>query len=308
MAQSALKTVYRDGRKPKNKIQIGSLGVDILLVVFFVIASVIFLYPFLNVVAVSLSSNSMITTGQVTWFPRELNTLGYEMLFKEGNIWGAYMNTVIICIGFAIVNLTMTSLLAYVMMVPDFVLKRFYSILLLITMFFSGGTVPTYLLIKNLGLKNNWLSLILPGAVSAYNVFVYRAFYRGISHSIRESAMIDGANDLQILVRIYVPLSKALYASFGLFAIVGMWNSYFDALLYIDNEKLQPIQMILRKIVFTSLGADMTESTNLMNEGNLNRLNLQYACVVATALPVMVLYPFLQKYFATGVQVGAVKG
>lgn len=308
MMTNARKTVCLNGRKPRNRIQIGSAAVDVVLIVFFILASIVFVYPFLNVIAVSFSSNSMITTGQVSWYPREFTTIGYQLLFKEANIWGAYLNTIIICIGFAIVNLTMTSLLAYVMSIPDFVFKKLYSVLLLITMFFSGGTVPTYLLIRDLGLLDNWLALILPGALSAYNVFVYRAFYKGIAPALRESARIDGANDMQILMKIYVPLSKALYASFGLFAVVGMWNSYYDALLYISDANKQPIQMILRKIVFTSAGSDMQEVTNAMNNGQLNRLSVQYACIVATALPVMVIYPFLQKYFATGVQVGAVKG
>ena len=222
----------------------------------------------------------------------------------------AYLNTVIVCLGFAVVNLSLTSLLAYVMMVPDFVLKKPISALLLITMFFSGGTVPTYLLVVNtLHWKNNWLALIIPNCLSAYNVFVYRAFYKGISAEVREAAKIDGAGEFQILTRIYVPLSKALYASFGLFAVVGMWNSYYDALLYITDDKKQVIQMILRKIVFTSTGSgDMAQANEMMSNGQLNTLNIQYACVVATALPIMCIYPFLQKYFAQGVQVGAVKG
>ena len=294
----------------KNRIHIGNRFADALLVVFFIFASIIFIYPFLNVIAVSMSSNTMITTGQVTWFPKEFNTIGYKLLFEEGNIWQAYLNTVIVCLGFAVVNLSLTSLLAYVMMVPDFVLKKPISALLLITMFFSGGTVPTYLLVVNtLHWKNNCLALIIPNCLSAYNVFVYRAFYKGISAEVREAAKIDGAGEFQILTRIYVPLSKALYASFGLFAVVGMWNSYYDALLYITDDKKQVIQMILRKIVFTSTGSgDMAQANEMMNNGQLNTLNIQYACVVATALPIMCIYPFLQKYFAQGVQVGAVKG
>ncbi len=293
----------------KNKIQIGNRFVDILLYAFFIFATIIFMYPFLNVIAISFSSNTMITTGQVTWFPKEFNAIGYELLFEEGGIWRAYGNTVIICLGFAVCNLAMTSLLAYVMMVPDFVLKKPLSMMLLITMFFSGGTVPTYLLIKDIGLMDSWLSLILPSCLSAYNVFVYRAFYKGISSELREAAKIDGAGEFQILMKVYVPLSKALYASFGLFAIVGMWNSYYESLLYLKDQSKYPIQMILRKIVFTSTGSgDMAQTNEMMNNGQLNTLNIQYACVVATALPIMCIYPFLQKYFAQGVQVGAVKG
>lgn len=199
-------------------------------------------------------------------------------------------------------------MLAYAMMMPDFILKKFLTIALLITMFFGGGTVPTYLLIQNLHLMDSWWSLILPNAVSAYNVFVYRSFYKGISPEIREAARIDGASDIKILTKIYVPLSKALYATFGLFSIVGVWNSYYEALLYIKNPDMQPIQMILRKIVFATGLSSMSNAQQMIGNGVMNKLNVQYACVVATVAPVLIIYPFLQKYFAQGMQVGAVKG
>ena len=250
----------------------------------------------------------MITTGQVTFFPRELMVDGYKMLFKEQNILGAYWNTIVIAVGTMVISLSLTSLMAYVMMVPDFVLRKQLSVFLLITMFFSGGTVPTYLLIQNLGLYNSWWSLILPNAVTAYNVFVYRSFYKGISPEIREAARIDGAGDLKILTKIYVPLSKALYATFGLFSVVGVWNSYYEALLYIKDPGKQPIQMLLRKIVFTSGTANMADSQQMISNGAMNQLNVQYACVIATIGPILLVYPFIQKYFAQGMQVGAVKG
>lgn len=294
--------------QPKNKIYIGSRAFDVFLIIFMAAVSIIFLYPFLNVIATSLSSNRMITTGQVTFFPRELMLDGYKMLFKEQNIFGAYWNTIVIAVGSMIVSLTLTSLMAYVMMVPDFVLKKPLSIFLLITMFFNGGTVPTYLLIQNLGLYNSWWSLILPNAVTAYNVFVYRSFYKGISSEIREAARIDGASELSILTKIYVPLSKALYATFGLFSVVGVWNSYYEALLYIKDPDKQPIQMLLRKIVFTSGTSNMSDAQQMISDGALNQLNVQYACVIATIGPILLVYPFIQKYFAQGMQVGAVKG
>ena len=230
------------------------------------------------------------------------------MLFQEQNIWGAYLNTIIIAVGYTAVNLVCTSMLAYAMMVPDFVLKKFLTIFLLITMFFSGGTVPTYLLVQNLGLMNSWWSLILPNAVGAYNVFVYRSFYKGISAEIREAAKIDGASEFSILTKIYVPLSKALYATFGLFSVVGIWNSYYDALLYISDQNKQPIQMVLRKIVFAAGLTNMGNTSVMLSHGELNKLNVQYACVIATMVPVLIVYPFVQKYFAQGMQVGAVKG
>lgn len=292
----------------KNKIQIGSKSFDIVLIIFMAVISIIFLYPFLNVLATSLSSNRMITTGQVTFYPREIIFDGYKLLFQEENILRAYWNTIVIAVGTAVISLSMTSLLAYVMMVPDFVLRKPLSIFLLITMFFSGGTVPTYLLIQNLGLYDTWWALILPNAISAYNVFVYRSFYKGISTEIREAARIDGAGELRVLTSIYVPLSKALYATFGLFAVVGVWNSYYDALLYIKDPDMQPVQMILRKIVFTSGTANMSDAQQMIGNGLLNQLNVQYACVIATIGPILLVYPFIQKYFAQGMQVGAVKG
>lgn len=299
---------FGKAKKQNNKIHIGSRAFDVFLIAFMIIVSIIFLYPFLNVIATSLSSNRMITTGQVTFFPKEFHLDGYKALFKDENILGAYWNTIVIAVGTMIVSLVLNSLMAYVMMAPEFVLRKPLSIILLITMFFSGGTVPTYLLIQNLGLYDSWWSLILPNAVSAYNIFIYRSFYQGISPEIREAARIDGASEFQILTKIYVPLSKALYATFGLFSVVGAWNSYYEALLYIKDPAKQPIQMLLRKIVFTSGTESMSDSQQMISNGNLNSLNVQYACVIATIGPILLVYPFIQKYFAQGVQVGAVKG
>ena len=299
---------FGKAKNHNNKIHIGSRAFDVFLIVFMIIVSLIFLYPFLNVIATSLSSNRMITTGQVTFFPKEFHLDGYKALFKDENILGAYWNTIVIAVGTMIVSLVLNSLMAYVMMAPEFVLRKPLSIILLITMFFSGGTVPTYLLIQNLGLYDSWWSLILPNAVSAYNIFIYRSFYQGISPEIREAARIDGASEFQILTKIYVPLSKALYATFGLFSVVGVWNSYYEALLYIKNPAKQPIQMLLRKIVFTSGTANMSDAQQMISNGNLNSLNVQYACVIATIGPILLVYPFIQKYFAQGMQVGAVKG
>ena len=151
-------------------------------------------------------------------------------------------------------------------------------------------------------------ALILPGAVSAWNTFLYRSFFKGISHEIREAALIDGAGDLRILVRIILPLSKALFATFSLFAIVGMWNSYFAAMLYIKDNARQPIQNILRSIVYSSVSATFSDAAMPMQNGGVNKLNVQYACLIATIAPLLFIYPFIQKYFEAGMQVGAVKG
>lgn len=295
-------------KEVKSKIYIGSRTFDVVLYILMGLLSIVFIYPFLNVLAISFSGNSAIVTGQVTFFPRDFILDGYEMLFEDENIFQAYWNTIVIAAGSVVFSLTLTSMMAYVLMIPDFVMKKPLSIYLLITMFFSGGMVPGYLLIRNLGLFNTIWALIPPGAISAYNVFVYRAFYKGISLDLREAAKIDGASEFGILARIYVPLSKALYATFGMFCVVGVWNSYMPALLYIKDKDRQPIQMVLRRIVFANGIGAMQNANDMINNGKLNYLNVQYACIIMTMGPILLAYPFVQKYFVKGMQVGAVKG
>jgi putative aldouronate transport system permease protein len=272
--------------------------------------SIIMIYPFINVIAISLSSSKMISMGVVTWWPKEFNFKGYEVVFGQNNVWIAYKNTIIYVIVGTAINLLLTSMIAYALMINDFVFRKPITIILLITMFFSGGTVPTYLAVQKFHMIDTLWALVLPNAVSAYNVFVYRAFYKGISSEIREAAMVDGASNFRILFKIYMPLSKALYATFGLFSAVAIWNNFFDALLYIKDSAKQPIQMILRQILFASgaAGGTFDGVNEMMQKGIINPKNVQYACIIATIGPILLVYPFIQRYFAQGVQIGAVKG
>lgn len=295
-------------RKIKNKIHIGGYTFDIVNVTFLLICCALVILPFMRVIAISLSSSRMIDRGSVGLWPKEVNLKGYEIVFNNQTIYRAYMWTLIYALSFTFITVSMTACLAYPLSVNDFVLKKPISVLLLITMFFSGGTIPSYMLIRNLGLMDTTWALILPGAVGAWNTFLYRAFFKGISHEIREAALIDGAGELRILVRIILPLSKALFATFSLFAIVGMWNSYFAAMLYIKDSSRQPIQNILRSIVYTSVTATFSDAAMPMQNGGVNKFNVQYACLIATIAPLLLIYPFIQKYFEQGMQVGAVKG
>lgn len=300
----------RHNKKIKNKIHIGSYTFDVFLVILMIGISIIMIYPFINIIAISLSSSKMISMGVVTWWPKEFNFKGYEIVFGQNNVWIAYKNTIIYVIVGTTINLLLTSMIAYALMLNDFVFRKPLTILLLITMFFSGGTVPTYLAVQKYHMIDTLWALVLPNAVSAYNVFVYRAFYRGISSEIREAAMVDGASNFRILFRIYIPLSKALYATFGLFSAVAIWNNFFDALLYIKDSAKQPIQMILRQILFASgaAGGTFDGVSEMMQKGIINPKNVQYACIIATIGPILLVYPFIQRYFAQGVQIGAVKG
>ncbi len=283
---------------------------DVILAIVMGALCIIFIYPFINIIAISLSSNVMIGTGSVTWFPKELNAAGYKLVFGKKPIYLAYLNTIKYCVLFALVNVLTTAMIAYSLTQKEFVLRKLITVLLLFTMFFSGGTVPTYLVVSNLELLNTSWALVFPTAVSAYNIFVYRAYFKGITGDLREAAKIDGAGEFRILFQIVFPLSKPLFATFGLFAVVGMWNNYMEPLLYISDTKKQPIQMVLRNIIFQA-GGGVTFGTDyymLADSGALNPKNVQYAAIVAATLPIMIFYPFLQKYFVQGVQVGAVKG
>ncbi|MGI6652767.1 MAG: carbohydrate ABC transporter permease [Christensenellales bacterium] len=297
-------------KKRSNRIRIGNITFDIILTLLLLAFCVIILYPFLNIIAISLSSSGAITRGDVGLIPLEVTYKGYEIVFGQETIYTAYAWTLWYSLLFTVLSVSLTTCLGYTLSVPGFVLSKPLTIMLLITMFFNGGTIPAYLNIKNLGLMNTTWALVLPGCVSAWNVFMYRSFFKGISHEIREAALIDGAGEMRILLSIILPLSKALIASFSLFAIVGMWNSYFSALLYIKDQSRMPIQMILRSIIFSnSLTASFGGDTaNMITDGSLNPLNVQYACLIATIAPLLLIYPFIQKYFEQGMQVGAVKG
>ncbi|MGI6672557.1 MAG: carbohydrate ABC transporter permease [Christensenellales bacterium] len=297
-------------KKRSNRIRIGNITFDIILTLLLLAFCVIILYPFLNIIAISLSSSGAITRGDVGLIPLEVTYKGYEIVFGQETIYTAYAWTLWYSLLFTALSVSLTTCLGYTLSVPGFVLSKPLTIMLLITMFFNGGTIPAYLNIKNLGLMNTTWALVLPGCVSAWNVFMYRSFFKGISHEIREAALIDGAGEMRILLSIILPLSKALIASFSLFAIVGMWNSYFSALLYIKDQSRMPIQMILRSIIFSnSLTASFGGDTaNMITDGSLNPLNVQYACLIATIAPLLLIYPFIQKYFEQGMQVGAVKG
>jgi putative aldouronate transport system permease protein len=204
---------------------------------------------------------------------------------------------------------------AYPLVNRDLIGRKFFTIFLSITMFFNGGMIPSYLLIRSLHLIDNPLALILPGCVGAYNVFVFRTFFNNIPGELLESAKIDGANDFTILFRIVLPLSRALLATFGLFTIIGSWNSWFSGLIYLKNAEFYPVQLILREYLYVLDMVNMQARAG-MGGGALNPQLLQritpkgvrMAMAVVTMFPIMLIYPFFQKYFVKGVMIGAIKG
>ena len=282
------------------------------LIMWFVI--IVIVYPFLNIIAVSFSSAYYAQTGQVTFYPKDFTLSAYEYVFQDPQVFTGFRNSVIYAIGSVIVTLTFTSLIGYPLIYPQFKLRKFVTVVLAITMFFSGGMIPMYLLMRDLKLMDTLWVMILPGSVSAYNVFMFRTFFNNIPGDLRESAIIDGAGEWTVLLRIILPLSKPLLATFTLFTAVGSWNSWFNALLFLTDSKRYPLQLILRNYIFTidasamQARAGTTGAASLISQMRTDPTSVRMAMVLVTIVPIMLIYPSLQKYFAKGVMIGAIKG
>ncbi|MCJ8011485.1 carbohydrate ABC transporter permease [Paenibacillus sp. KQZ6P-2] len=293
----------------RYKHSLGSRLFDVFNYGLMLLLIVITVYPLLHVISISLSHADFIALGEVSFFPKGFNMKGYQIIFEKPLLYTSYTNTIMYATVGTLLTLLLTSLMAYPLTVSKFRIKKPITIFLAVTMFFSGGMIPTYLLMKELHLLNTFWVMVLPGCISAYNVIIFRTFFQNIPSELRESAYMDGANDLTVLFRIYLPLSKALLATFALFTIVGHWNEWFSALIYLQDEKRYPLQMFLRSIIFTQQGYGSSEkATELIQNRQINPKNIQMAAIVITMAPILCIYPFVQKHFVKGVMVGSIKG
>jgi putative aldouronate transport system permease protein len=276
---------------------------------------VVVIYPVINVIAISFSNAYHIGKADVTLYPKGFTVEAYRYILKDAQVWIGYRNSIFYAFASTFVSLLFTSMFAYPLAIKGFIGKKFFTVFLTITMFFSGGLIPTYLLMRNINLLDNPLSLILPGCVGAYNVFVFRTFFQNIPGELIESAKIDGAHDFIILFRIIIPLSKPLLATFGLFGIVGSWNSWFNAFIYLQSQELYPVQLVLREYLYvldvTNVQARAVMGGTSINPNLLQQIapkGVRMAMVVVTMFPIMLIYPYFQKYFVKGVMIGAIKG
>lgn len=292
----------------------GSRVFDAFNILVMVFILVVVLYPILNIIATSMSGARHIASGDVTIWPKGFNLEAYTTVFKDPYIGKGYVNSIIYAVGSTGIMLLITSLMAYPLTISGFVGKKFITVFLTITMFFGGGLIPTYLLIRSLGMLDTVWVMILPGAVGAYNVFLFRTFFMNIPAELKDSAYIDGANDVVVLFRIMLPLSKALLATFGLFGLVGSWNSWFDALIYLQDQDKYPLQMILRNYLFTLdtnaiAGRVGAGSVAINSPGDaLDPKAVRMSVVIITMFPIMCIYPFFQKHFTKGILIGSIKG
>ncbi len=288
------------------KVTRGEKIYQVVLIVGMILACIAFLYPILNILAISLSGNLPIMRGEVTFFPKDFSLVGYEDVIANARIWSAYANTIFVAGVGCLLSLTMTAIAAYPMAYGNFYGKKVYSILILITLWFQGGLIPSFLVMSNLNLLDSLWALILNVLCSAYNVIILKSFYQTIPMSIIESAKMDGANEFVVLFKFVIPMSKAAFATIALWIIVAHWNDFFAPLMYLRSMEKFTLQVVLRDIVISS---NMSSYELAGAEGgNAIPEQVQNAVIFVSMVPMLIVYPFLQKYFVKGVTLGAVKG
>lgn len=272
--------------------------------------TVLIVFPLLNVIASSFSSPQAVNFGRVLFTPVEFNTRGYVAVFEYKGIWLAYANTFIYTITGTMLNIAMTMICAYPLARKHLPGRGIITALFMFTMLFGGGTIPSYLVIKNLGLINTRLAMIVPGAISVYNMIIARTFINNIPSELEEAAKIDGCSDFKYFFMMVLPLSRTVMAVLALYYAVAHWNDYFTAFLYLQDQDKMPLQIILRTILIMNTFDTEAVGQNaeeLMNNQALQDL-LKYALIIVSSVPILVLYPFVKKHFLKGVMIGAVKG
>lgn len=271
------------------------------------------LFPFINVIAISFSSGRAIMSGEVFLWPIEFNFHAYLNLIKDGQLFVAMKNTVLVTVVGTIFNILATIMAAYPLSKQRLRGRNGILMMIVFTMIFSGGLIPAFILIRQLKLMDTYWSLWLPGLLSTYNMFVMKTFFQGIPESLEEAAIIDGANDLYILFKIILPLSKPVIATLTLFYAVGGWNSYFNPLMYITSSTKQVLMVKLYQMIDTMSQTLLNTistggSEGILQEEMITPEGIRTAAIVITIVPIMCVYPFLQKYFVKGVMIGSIKG
>jgi putative aldouronate transport system permease protein len=287
---------------------IGERTADVMLYLIMIVVVVVTLYPFVFVLSMSFSDPLAVIQRRVWLWPVGFSLDAYALVFEDAGVWRAYYNTLWYTSVGTLVNVTMTILAAYPLSRSAFVGRKPIMAMIVITMFFSGGLIPTFLLIQDLGLYNTRWVMILPSAASAFLIIVARTFFQSIPNAYIEAAKIDGANDIMILAKIVLPLSKPIIAVLSLFYAVGHWNAFFTPLVYLPNPDLQPMSIFLSRVLIQD-DQSMLGSGGVVDTYARSMLSVQlpYAMIIVVVVPIILVYPFLQKHFAKGVMLGGLK-
>ncbi len=267
------------------------------------------IYPFWHVLMYSISDSQQASAGGLFFLPKGLDITGYELVLKQPQLYNAYWNTIARTAVGTLLSVILTAMLAYPLSLPRLKGRRFLCIAIFFTMLFNGGMIPTYLLVNDLHMIDTFWALVIPNAMSAYNLFIMRNYFQSIPASLEESARIDGANPITILFRIILPISTPTLAAVGMFYGVSNWNAYLDGVLYINNNDLQILQVYLRNL-FSSAGSGAVLSgvQGISDAAKVTEETLKMVTISVSVIPILIIYPYLQKYYTSGITTGAVKG
>ncbi len=290
-------------KKTTQKDRIYNIVVNIIMVAILIIT----IYPLYFVLIASVSNPDLTYAGKVVWRPMDITFAGFEIILADGRIWGRYANTVLYTLVGTAVNLIITLPASYALSRKNFKAKKYINLFILFTMFFSGGLIPTYLLVKDLKLIDSMWAIILVSAVSVWNLIIARTYFESnIPDELEESALLDGCSHIEFFLKVALPLSKVIVIVLALFYGISHWNGYFNALIYLNSPKKFPLQLFLREILIQqqSMEMDPELAQDMRYTANL----VKYTMIIVATGPVLIIYPFLQKFFVKGVMIGAVKG
>ena len=285
---------------------------DVVNLIVMCVLLLIFIWPMWFVLIASFSDPNQLWLGNVILWPKGFTLEAYEKLLEYTDIWIGYKNTILYTVVGTLVNLILTVTLAYPLSRKDFLPRKFIMIMLVITMYFGGGLIPTYLVVKNLGMVNNFWAMIIPGAISTYNVLVVRTYFlNSIPNELHEAAKLDGANNLQFLGKIALPLAKPVVAVVGLYYAVGHWNDYYTALIFLYDKEKFPLTCFLKNLIIdtsTAMRGSFGSSASEMESMIRLAQSLKYSTIIVAVIPMLIVYPFVQKFFVKGVMIGSIKG
>ncbi len=276
--------------------------------IFLCLAVLIVLVPLVYIVIASFMNPTVLLNKGISLNVSDWSLEGYKTILSNDAMVRGFVNSILYSVGFAVITVVVSICAAYPLSVNGFVGKNVFMTMFIITMFFGGGLIPTYLLVKNLGMLNTVWAILLPGAINVWNIILARTFFKGIPNELYEAARVDGASDLLIFFKLVLPLSKPIIFVLALYAFVGQWNSYFDAMIYLEDPNLHPLQLVLRSILIQNqVSPGMISDQLAMAE--LKKLSemIKYSSIVISSLPLIIMYPFFQKYFEKGVMVGSLK-
>lgn len=274
---------------------------DVFNVLFMIVLIIVMAYPMVYVFSASISNNAMVASGAVLLWPKKITLIAYEQLIYNPDLWVSYWNTIRYTFLQTVLTLMATSAMAYPLAKRWLPGRRVILLMAAFTLLFSGGMIPTFLIVQRLGMLDTIWAIVLPSLISTWYLFIMRTFFEALPEELEDAAAIDGCGAMQILVRIVLPLSVPVMVTIGLFTAVNQWNSFFSALIYLNDREMYPLQIMMRNILIAG--------TNVQGEGDLTHLEtLKYAMIMIGTLPILCVYPFIQKYFVQGTMIGGIKG